>query len=195
MPIIFRHMVHLDRKEFKAFRDYTYRKQLHYPHTLIGVYIHYMTYITLHTNYIHRAYITVVSYIHYIHYIRRGVHAQIHCWHVHFALYITVFSTSRQYMPWGGRGGQDTTVTLRVMFTCLCTFALVFTVFYATFALHFCTIYVLPWFLQCLQATWHTMMLRCIYGVGWGGAITFMWTWQITLLSLHHVAPCYKLAC
>ena len=49
---------------------------------------------------------------------------------VHFVLFFTVFSASRQCCPGGGRGGAGTTVSSNDAF-CLCPFALVFTVFFA----------------------------------------------------------------
>ena len=105
-------------------------------------------------------------------------------------VFYSVFCFSTM-LPWeGGGGGGQEQLFLRVMFS-------------AFVHLH--------WFLQCFSPLSHfffhhlrfplvftvfsgfmtLLMLRCTLGwggVGWGGAITFMWTWQITLLRLHHVA-------
>ena len=97
---------------------------------------------------------------------------------VHFVLFFTVFSASRQCCPGGrGGGGAGTTVSSSDVF-CLCPFALVFTVFFAlshscffapsAFSLGFYSVFRLH---DVADATLHI-------GVGWGGAITFMWTWS-----------------
>ena len=88
---------------------------------------------------------------------------------VHFVLFFTVFSASRQCCPGGGAG---TTVSSSDVF-CLCPFALVFTVFFPlshfffapfAFSLGFYSVFRLH---DVADATLHI-------GVGWGGAITFM---------------------
>ena len=92
---------------------------------------------------------------------------------VHFVLFFTVFSASRQCCPGGGGGRAGTTVSSSDVF-CLCPFALVFTVFFAlshscffapsAFSLGFYSVFRLH---DVADATLHI-------GVGWGGAITFM---------------------
>ena len=101
-------------------------------------------------------------------------------------VFYSVFCFSTM-LPWGGRGGgAGTTVSSSDVF-CLCPFALVFTVFFPLshffflHHLHFPSVYSVFRLHDVADATLHI-------GVGWGGAITFMWTWQITLLRLHHVA-------
>ena len=95
---------------------------------------------------------------------------------VHFVLFFySVFCFSTM-LPWGA-GGAGTTVSSSDVF-CLCPFALVFTVFFAlshscffapsAFSLGFYSVFRLH---DVADATLHI-------GVGWGGAITFMWTWS-----------------
>ena len=121
--------------------------------------------------------------------LRRGVHAQTHCWMCILYCFFTVFSASRQCCPGGGggEGGGQEQLFLRVMFSAfvhlhwfLQCFSLFRTFFFApsAFSLGFYSVFRLH---DVADATLHI-------GVGWGGAITFMWTWQITLLRLHHVA-------
>ena len=85
---------------------------------------------------------------------------------VHFVLFFTVFSASRQCCPGGGRGGAGTTVSSSDVF-CLCPFALVFTVFFALSRscflhhLRFPSVFTVFWGFMTL------LMLRCT--LGWGG--------------------------
>ena len=91
---------------------------------------------------------------------------------VHFVLFFTVFSASRQCCPGGGRGGQEQ-LFLRVMFSAfvhLHWFLQCFSRFHALVFLHhlrFPLVFSVLKLHDVAHATLHI-------GVGWGGAITFM---------------------
>ena len=67
---------------------------------------------------------------------------------VHFVLFFTVFSASRQCCP----GGQEQ-LFLRVMFSAFVHLHWFLQCFSRFRTLFFCTICVFPWFLQCFQAS------------------------------------------
>ena len=100
---------------------------------------------------------------------------------VHFVLFFTVFSASRQCCP----GGQEQ-LFLRVMFSAFVHLHWFLQCFSRFRTLFFCTICVFPWFLQCFQASWRCWCYAAHWGgVGWGNHVHVN---LITLLRLHHVA-------
>ena len=104
---------------------------------------------------------------------------------VHFVLFFTVFSASRQCCPGGGRGGQEQ-LFLRVMFSAFVHLHWFLQCFSRFRALVFCTICVFPRFLQCFEASWRCSCYAAHWGgVGWGNRVHAN---LITLLRLHHVA-------
>ena len=101
--------------------------------------------------------------------LRRGVHAQTHCWMCILYCFFTVFSASRQCCPGGGRGGGgggQEQLFLRVMFSAfvhLHWFLQCFSLF-RTFFLHHLRF---PLVFTVFSGFMTLLMLRCT--LGWGG--------------------------
>ena len=132
--------------------------------------------------------------------LRRGVHAQTHCWMCILYCFLQCFLLLDNAALGGGGGGAGTTVSSSDVF-CLCPFALVFTVFFALSHFFLCTICIFHWFLQCFQASWRYWCYAAHWGgVGWDGAITFMWGWSrcwgfIMLLMLKRGMLTFHVTC
>ena len=107
---------------------------------------------------------------------------------VHFVLFFTMFSASRQCCPGGrgGGGGGRNNCFFEWCFLPLSICTGFYSVFRAFALLFFCTICVFLRFLQRFQASWRCWCYAAHWGgVGWGNHVHVN---LITLLRLHHVA-------